>query len=433
MQVTRVRGLASPILGEILLWVVALAPVLAVLTVPILVLEDGGLHLTSASSLEYLLTGRFSDVLAWRPGVPPNLTVEIVLLGLLQVLPPIWALKVVVAAVLVGFALAARRLVVAGGATAAWATVLLPFAWHRPLAMGFLGFSAAVVLALFTIALVLERPARPPLGVLGALLVVTWLTHLVPALVATAVCGAVVVLAVVDDRQHDVGGGPRRTLVGVALASSPVLVLTAAFVLLNPPGRSAAQSGSVFRRIVSVLGLMKATVSTVRVEYAVYGVVAIVLYVCAGAVLVARWRNDRSVRPVDALLLAAIGGAVVAVVAPEGVGGGGSYLGDARRALPGADAGGLGRSPPGQPGGAIGRPGAAAAAVLGALSLLLVIVRLPAMNLYSALATETVELAPCLPEYSTVLQVNLDDVESPAAQTHPRPARSASSRPCATA
>lgn len=132
-----------------------------------------------------------------RPGLPPNTVAELVLLGLLQVLGPGWALKVLFAGILLGFAMVARGLAIAVGVAAPWGVLMLPFAWNRPAAWGFLGFSLAVVLALAAVAVVLHRPQLPPVVGLGLLLTLTWLTHLVPALVAIGLCAAVVVLGAV--------------------------------------------------------------------------------------------------------------------------------------------------------------------------------------------------------------------------------------------
>ena len=416
----RERKLILPSIGEATFLVAALAPVLALLTLPIPVLDDGGLHLGSASALQYLLAGDFPEMLEWRPGAPPNVVADLVLLVLLQVLPSIWALKVLVAAILLGFAFAARQVAVATGVAAPWATMLLPFAWHRPLAMGFLGFSAAVALALVAISLVLRCPTRPPARPLAALLAVTWLTHLVPALIGTAVCFAVVVAGTVASRQSGAELRLRRPLRDMVLASIPVLLLTLTFTALNPPGSAAVQPGSVARRIVSVVGMIKADVSSVPAEYAIYGLAAAILYVLTGAILLVRLRGGWRVRPVDALLVSALFGFVAAVLLPDAISGGGSYLGLRIALFPplllaawvaahlGSNELPLGRTQV-----------TAVVALMGIFSLLLVAVRLPAQRANAALAVETRELARCLPERSTVIQLRLDNLRAVAEQTNP--------------
>ena len=405
--------------GEVAFLVVAAAPVVALLAVPIPVLDDAGLHLASAAALQYTLTGQFGDVLTWRPGLPPNLTAEIVLLGLLQLLAPVWALKALIAAIVLGFAFAARRLVTAAGAAAPWAVLLLPFAWHRMLALGFLGFSAAVVLAMLAVALVLDRPARPPVPALAVLLTVTWFTHLIPALVAVGVCLAVVVTEYVATRGK---GGAASPLVAVAPASAPAVVLTVVSLVLSPPAAPSPQPGSAVHRIADVLGMFWPDVSLVRAEYVLYGIVALALYVAAAAVLLVRLRPPRRLRAVDGLLVSAVLGDVAAAVAPEGVSGAGGFLGPRVALFPPLllavwVAAHVGAASSPAPRRARGR--VALAVVSAAVALLLVGVRLPAQLGYSAAVTDTLGLARCLPERSTVLQIDLDDVGADAAQAYP--------------
>lgn len=411
----------SKVMSEVGFWIVAVAPVLSVIALPVVVLQDGGLHLSAATALGELLADGFSDVIVWRPGIPPNITVEFALLGLLQVLPPVWALKLLVAAILMGFAFAARLLVTAAGVPGPWAMLLLPFAWNRPLAWGFLGFSAGVVLAMFAIALALRRPDRPRVLVLAVLLALTWFTHLIPALVGTAVCAAVIIAALVERRHKDNAVKSSRALRGIALVSLPVLLLTVTFLVLNPSGTSQQQSATLVQRLIGVVGMTRADVSTVQTEFLSYRLVALLLYTAAAVSVILRLRRGWQVRSVDAMLLSAILGAVAAVVVPEGVDGAGGFLGVRLSLFPPPllavwVAAHLGRVPEGT---GHRKIVAAVAAVLGVISLLLVTMRLPAQSTFSGLVVEILELTACLPERSTVLQLPLDDGRSLAVEMSP--------------
>jgi hypothetical protein len=419
----RAQILTRGTVAEIVFWLVALAPVLAVLTLPIMVVDDGPLHVSSAAALDYQINGTFGDVLTWRAILPPNLTAELALIGLLHIASPVWALKVFVVAVLVGFALAARRLITATGVAAPWAVLLLPFAWHRSLAAGFLGFSAGAALALLAIAVVLRRPTRPPVVLLAALLAATWLTHLVPAAVATAVCFTVVVTELVARRQRGVEVRPGPALTRLVLATLPVLVASAAFVVFGPPGQVVPQTGSLLRRFVSVAAMLKASVSTVAAEDVIYGLVALVLYAAAAVILLGRLSEDRRFRTVDALLISAVLGSVVAVFAPEGLSGAG---GGTRVALfpplllAAWIAAHLGAAHPGVAQWRWGRRGALIlVAAMSAVSLGLVAVRLPAQHTFSKLTAEMLELQSCLPERSTILQISLYEPTSLAEHLNP--------------
>lgn len=405
--------------GDIFFLVVALAPVLAVLAVPIPVLDDAGLHLASADALQYTLTGEFADVLTSRPGLPPNLTVELIFVGLLQMLPPVWAVKVVVAGILGGFAYAARRLVVAAGAPGPWAVLLLPFAWHHLVALGFLGFSAAVVLALVAVAVALERPTRPPVAPLTTILTLTWLTHLVPTLVAVGVCGAVVVVAVVA-RRNDGETQPTRALGNMLLAALPAVVLTAVFVVSNPSGDYVPQAGGLLRRLASVVGMIQANAGVVPAELVAYGLIALVLYAATVVILLIRVRERSGVRAVDGLLVSALIGDAAALVVPQGVSGAGWLLQTRIALFPPLLLAAWVAAHLGERGAWRGRrPAVAVAAVLGIVAMLLVVVRLPAQLDYSAQAAQSLELASCLPEHSTVIQFDLTEPDAQTARTNP--------------
>src|SRR4051794_35156163 len=60
---------------------VAAVPVVVVLLPAQLVVMDGGLHLSSSVALRGMLAGRWPELLTSRPGLPPNLLVELLLAG----------------------------------------------------------------------------------------------------------------------------------------------------------------------------------------------------------------------------------------------------------------------------------------------------------------------------------------------------------------
>lgn len=411
---------------------------------PRLVVQDGGLHLTAATALGQLRSGDFAASIEFRPGLPPNTVLELVLLGLLQVFSAGVALKIVVAALLVGFALAARSLVTAAGAPAPGAVLLLPFAWNRPLAWGFLDFVAAVVLSMVAIAMVLRRPERPPVLALGLLLTLTWFTHLVPAVTAGLICLVIAATAALGGRIAAPWsrGNPVAGIGRVVLAGVPAAVLTVVFTALNRPGASPPQPDSLKQRVLQVVGMTRADVSTVHVEYIAYRLVALLLYTAAAVAVLARLRGKGGngggggwrLRPADGLLAAAALSMVVAVLAPVGVEGAGGFLGMRLALYPPLllaawVAGELGRAvsdaatrEPASPVAGRGRHTALAvgAGVLaGAVSLLLVVARYPAQHRYSDAARQVDQIGACLPVRSTVFQLFLDNGGSQAVQLQP--------------
>jgi hypothetical protein len=409
--------------GKIGFWLVALAPVAAVLLVPVLVVQDGALHVSSADALGQLASGRFDDVITGRPGVPPNIVAELLLWALIHLVGATWGLKILVAGILIGFALAARFLVASAGAAPEWAVLLLPFAWHRPLAWGFTDYSLGVVLLLVTVGVVLRRPERPPLLPLAALLTLSWLSHLVPAVATLGVAVAVVATAAVARHRDGPPGAWGAGLGRVALAAVPVVVLTVVFIALSPPGASHPQPESLIHRIVAVLGMTEGTVTTVQAEYDLYRVIALLLYATVAVLIV---RRGRAVHAVDGLLVAAVLGALVAIVTPDGVGGGGYFLGMRLAMLPPLlvaawVAGELGRSRSADaaPAGALSRPALALAALLGVLAVGLVALRFPVQRDLGRRVADLVKVAPCLPTRSTVLSLNLDDYHAKTVEMEP--------------
>lgn len=396
--------------AEFAFWAAALAPALFVLTLPAVPLQDGGLHLSSATALQQVAGGEFPTVLQWRPGLPPNLTVEIVLAGLLSVVPPGPALKAVVVAVLVLFALGARSVVSAAGVAGPWAILVLPLAWHRPLAMGFLGFSAALALMLFALAVVVRRPADPPMVPLGLLLLATWLTHIVPALIAFGTCLLVVLAAAMGVR--GAGGRPPMAAAGrVALAGAPFALLTAAYVLAAPPTEWNADGRSLLSRIAAVGGGTWGTVSTAPLEWWAYRTYTVITAVFIVVCLVVRVRRQQGWKATDGLLCAGVFLGLAAIVLPDGLSTGGGFLG-MRLALIAIlltttwTATTLGTLPVGT---GLHRFGLVFAASAGALAILVPAVRYPIQLETGRVVAEVGELAGCLPRQTTVFQLGLDN------------------------
>jgi hypothetical protein len=163
------------------------------------------------------------------------------------------------------------------------------------------------------------------------------------------------------------------------LAALPAVVLTAVFVVSNPSGDYISQRGGLLRRLVGVVGMIRAGASVVPAELVAYGFVALVLYAATVVILLVRVRERSGLRAVDGLLVSALIGDVAAFVVPQGVSGAGWWLETRIALFPplllaawvaahlGEREAWRGR-----------RPAVAVAAVLGIVALLLVVVRLPA-------------------------------------------------------
>jgi hypothetical protein len=311
-------------------------PILAVLWVPAFALQDGGLHLASAVAVDGLLEGRWTGLLEWKATVSPNVTIELVLVALLKLFSPDVALRIMIIAAMMFFAVAVAALTRSVGGSMLLAVLFLPFQANYLVNVGLLGFIFSVPLSIYAVALVARQPNRPPRMALGILLTVAWFTHFVPAILAT-----ITVFFVILSAEFVAIGGPlgRRLLMAASapvrillLPAMPIFVLTLAWLLtsgvLEMDLSSTPHSLAVaFRRVVA---MTFSTVSYVDAESWIYQYYALVLYVLALAILVARWKLFRSssyrLHALDGLLLAAIVFAISAIVIPDASSTGGVYI-----------------------------------------------------------------------------------------------------------
>lgn len=277
-----------------------------------LVLMDGGLHLSSAAAVRGLAAGRWTDLLTWKVVVAPNLLVEVLTFGLATWLDGDVVVRGVAILLVLGFSAAVLGLARAVGAPLWTATLALPFAANVALMAGLLGFAAATVLAVVTVAAALADLRRPR-AVIASLLVLTWFTHLIPALSA-AVAVALVLLVRGGLRQAASVGG--SGLLAVAL-------LTGAFALTG--GSDGGVASGWFGGGARAADLTKAVASWSRWEYQIIRpltVLLLVVVVLALAVRLRRWRTRGAplLLPADGVLAAAAVLGALAVVTPETIG-----------------------------------------------------------------------------------------------------------------
>jgi hypothetical protein len=259
-----------------------LAAALALQLLPLLLLlqrvvtVDGPAHLLGASVLNRYgdagaeLVRRFYEV-DLRP--VPNLLTTFVLAGLLHVLGPDAAERLLVGGYVVLLVLGLRYALRGLDPRAGWlAVAALPFVGNYLFYYGFYNFCLALGLALLVVGLALRRRAGwSPLSclALAALLLVTWSAHLLPLLVAGLFVAVLSLARVVADRAA--GERPARAVVrhllGPALAGVPVLALTLVFL-----ASSAAERGEPVRRswVDLVTGLVTLGRPLVVYSYAEY-------------------------------------------------------------------------------------------------------------------------------------------------------------------
>lgn len=170
----------------------------------------------------------------------PNVATELVLAGLLRVLSPGTAEKVLVGGYVLLFCAGLRYAIRSVTPRARWLSYLaFPLVYQHLLYYGFYNFSFGLALSLFAVGSVVRYRARwtPRRGlVFGTFLVLTYFAHLLPLLMALLFAGVLVGYDVLRPPTPRQALGARlRGVIVPALAALPVVVLTLAFVLRPSP------------------------------------------------------------------------------------------------------------------------------------------------------------------------------------------------------
>ena len=314
----------------------AVVPTLAVLWLPALALQDGGLHLASAVAVDGLLERHWTGLLEWKATIAPNVTIELVLLVLLKLFSADVALRILVVTATIFFAVAVAALTRSVGGSMLFAVLFLPFQANYLLNIGLLGFVFALPLAIYAVALVAREPHRPPRMALCILLTVAWFTHFLPAIAATCTVFLVVFTAEFVTISSTLG---RRVLVAIRatvhtllLPALPVFILSLAWLLTSGvlDTRVSSPPHSLLSAFRGVVGMTDATVTYVDAESWFYKYYALVLYVLALGILVTRWKflrnSSHRVHSLDGLMLASIIFAISAIAIPDASSTGAVYV-----------------------------------------------------------------------------------------------------------
>jgi hypothetical protein len=208
----------------------------------------------------------------------PNVMATFLLAGLLTVVSPDVAEKLLVGGYAVLLPVALRYALRGVDPRAGWlAVVAVPFTFGYLYFYGFYNFCLGLALSLVVAGIALRRregwTAWSVAALAGAVLL-TWAAHLLPVLVAAVLVAALALTRVAHDRT---GGAVRRHLLPVVVAGLPVLGLTLAFA-----GSEAAERGPAERRplldlVLGLVGLGRPLVVYSEAEYAVAAALALVL------------------------------------------------------------------------------------------------------------------------------------------------------------
>jgi len=416
---------------------VQLAPVLLL---PVVLSQDGPAHVDGAWALLHHgddgVVGaalRSAYTVDLRP--VPNMLSTLLLAGLLRVLGPDAAEKVLVTgfvlALVAGLWLALRGV----DRRAGWlAVAAVPLAGGQLVAYGFYNFCWGVALALAAIGLALHRRAgwRPVPTVLAAgLLTLTWSAHLLPWTVAVLVVGGLAAGRWLVDVRAGTGAWPAavRHLLAPLAATLPGAVLTVGY-LAGAGGQHGAASGTgTGERVWWLLTLYRPLVVGSWWELVPAVVVALVLAALTVPALrrpvtTPAGRAGRADRVV--LGVATVVSAVAVVLTPERLGAEYGFLPDRLAWFPPLLLVLFCATRP--PSRAVVQRTLAGLLVLAATAA--VLVRLPTQLADERLAQEFLSVAPAVPAGSTfaVLRFAGDEPAPAPLQGPPDPLRHLSSR-----
>ncbi len=414
--------------GDLLYWSLSAVPVAVVLALPATVVGAAGLHLASAAALNGLIDGRWPNLLHWVPTVHPNLGVEALLAGLIRIMDPGWAVRLVVCVALVGFSLAAAALARSVGAPLMAAVLFLPFQANYLFNEGSLGFVAALPLALGAVALTLRNPVRPPRAKLATFLTAAWLTHLFPAILSLVAIGAIVFIASYTtdvDTTRKFWHATSATITKLTVPVLPTALLTIAWVATTgaTSGTLSNPDHSIVGAARKVIAMTYSTWSYVPVEGYFSWAVAGTLYTTAALILAMRIRGARrtggsaALRVVDGVLVAAVVCSVAAILIPDAHSNGTVFVAS-RISLFGPIflitwLLGHARTVESDPLVPLRRAITASFAVVTAVAITVVLavtaVRLPSQIAIGRDIVKMSAIQDCFPEHATYVQLNLDD------------------------
>jgi putative flippase GtrA len=289
--------------------------------------QDGPLHVENVLALlrhaSSPLLQRWYEV-NW--GAQPNWLTQALLAGLLHLVSPLVAEKLVLSAYTVLFALAFRA-ALPRGERGWWAALAaFPFVHAFPFHMGFWNFCWGFALAL--LAFGHWNRTRGRLGAarfagLAALSVMIFLAHTVALAGAGVAIGAALAWRAGVSLARARGRPARRRLVlraylaragWAALATAPALSLTAVWVLAH---RDQASGRIPLPELTAKLAIGYALVSIDRKELFLGAAVTLTLFVGVIHLLLARSTRGPRLRPYDGWLVAALGFALLYFAVPD--------------------------------------------------------------------------------------------------------------------
>jgi hypothetical protein len=324
LRVDRLRLPSAPVT---VLGVAVLLEVAYVLLFSPFVTDDAALHIGSAAALNDSIVGGLEvadGYLEWNPWPAPSVLANLLLAALLPVVGIDWAERLVILVYVCALPAAALYAVRAMQPGWAWlACFALPLTFSFTFISGFFNFSYSVVAFLLTAGFVLRSPVRPTTrrtAGLSALLLLTFFCHLVGY--GAAIILVVLVLTIRGLFRAELRGLLARH--GLA-AVAPSGLLAAAYLVTS----KSAEPSTFASPLRTLAGLVTlewgiVTFDHVEVVFCLAAALALGLLLLAAALRQRPWheRNpDTLAVGVFTLVIT-----LVAVLAPDSVGSGGSLI-----------------------------------------------------------------------------------------------------------
>ncbi|MGY1824145.1 hypothetical protein [Geodermatophilus sp. SYSU D00079] len=411
-----------------------LYPLLALSTVPT---QDGPAHLAGAWVL--LHSGDDDAVGAllreqYRLDLTPvpNMLTTLALAGLLTLVGPDTAERLLVAAVVVGL-VAALAYAARGVSRRAWwlGAAALPFAGSHLLSYGFYNFALGVVGALLLLGVALRRRAGwspAAVAVLAVLAVLTWTAHLLPWVVGV---GGVLLLAVARAAAGVRGGQDARSalardVVPVVVAVLPSGVLTVVYLVGGDGPPATPEGGPSAERLLDLLRGAQPFVTEwgsagAPAAVGAAAAVATAVLLVLGVLALRRGPGSGPERAALGLLLA--GAVLAAWLTPQRLGADFGFLAERVAWFPPLLlALWVATRPPGRRGTAVAVVVLVTAASVGALA------RFPAQRAAVAEAEELLSVAAAIPPAATLVVLRYSRSAVAAVPRAPDPMRHESSR-----
>jgi hypothetical protein len=293
--------------------------------------DDGPAHVYNAivmREFDQPDRAKLREYYARNPRLNPNWFSHVVLAGLTRFIPPPLAEKLLVSGYVLLLPFAVRYALGAINPANRWLAVLsLPFVYNFLFQKGFYNFSYSLAVYFLLIGYWLRHHERPTLrhgAMLGLLSLVLYFCHLVSVAQAYLLIGLLIVALVARDvvkHATSLSAAIRRHGMMAICAFAPTVIL--AMLFLSSQG-TASEDVSIVKKILKLITLYSLVLFDSRERFLAAGLSLFIVAIAAW-VLWTKWRRH-SIELIDMLVVVAGVCALLVLIAPDQLSGGGLIL-----------------------------------------------------------------------------------------------------------